>query len=128
LTHKNILPAKFYQAMSIEEDIAQLEIKLAQNTNELEMAGLIMDFIKTNYAYRNIKGEPYVEMLFQLAEKTDSVYHRAWSAYYLAAFYNFTAKYDEAQNLSHKALRLFEQIGDDAGLGNTYNNLGVIYM
>jgi adenylate cyclase len=113
--------------MSPLEEIENLKGKLATTGSNTPAEGEVLLELLNKYAYNNsIECSPYIERLMELAEiiAAENIRYRAFGLYYLGNLKRLKGGYDECQNLTEQALKLFEQIGDEKSIANCYHNIG----
>ena len=113
--------------MTIQEEITQLEIKLASSTGSIEQADLILEILKKYISYNSKNGEHHLTQLIQIAEELNQVEYRAWAHYHQGIIHRITENFSASLEETEKALQLFSLLNHEQGMAKAHGNIGNVY-
>jgi tetratricopeptide (TPR) repeat protein len=113
-------------AMTIQEEITQLETRLQGTTGLKEQAEMLLQILQKYDTLNKKDSELHIERLRQLAIGLSSPEYIAWAHYYSYIAHRMTANFGEAIREAELALDIFTGLKHQSGISAAHNALGVI--
>ena len=113
--------------MTTQEEIKQLEIKLASSTGSIEQAELILEILKKYISYNSKDGEFHLIQLIKIADELHHVEYRAWAHYHQGIIHRITENFSASLEETEKALLLFSSLNHEQGMAKAHGNIGNVY-
>lgn len=115
-------------SIRFQKKIDSLQSLVDNSKNDDDKISHLLQIAKAQETNDRLKAFDYANIAYALSQKTKNKKRQGQCINFLGDLNWFSGDYTSASNYYYKALAIYEELKDTAGIGDSYRNIGWIYM